>query len=62
MLTSSILAGAIIVATASFLDGTIKNFALVASRKSIKKEKWVNDPEGMREKERVRYREKRKKS
>jgi hypothetical protein len=37
-----------------------KRFCLGCAAKKHQKEKWVSDPEGMREKERLRYREMRK--
>jgi hypothetical protein len=39
-----------------------KRFHPGCAAKKFQKDKWQQDPEGMREKERVRYREKRKKS
>jgi rRNA maturation endonuclease Nob1 len=39
-----------------------KRFCPGCGAKKFQKDKWQQDPEGMREKERVRYREKRKKS
>ena len=38
-----------------------KRFCLGCAAKKYQKEKWVSDPEGMKEKEKLRYREKRKK-
>jgi hypothetical protein len=39
-----------------------KRFHPGCAAKKYQKDKWQQDPEGMREKERVRYQEKRKKS
>ena len=38
-----------------------KRFCPGCAAKKHQKDKWASDPEGMKEKERVRYREKRKK-
>ena len=39
-----------------------KRFCPICAAKKHQKDKWAKDPEGMKEKERVRYRERRKKS
>jgi hypothetical protein len=44
-----------------FLKRSDKRFCPGCSAKKIQKDKWANDPVGMKEKERVRYRERRKK-
>ena len=45
-----------------FVSRANKRFCPGCGAKKYQKDKWQQDPEGMREKERVRYREKRKKS
>ena len=44
-----------------FLKRSDKRFCPICAAKKHQKDKWESDPEGMREKERLRYRERRKK-
>jgi rRNA maturation endonuclease Nob1 len=45
-----------------FVSRANKRFCPGCGAKKYQKDKWQQDPEGMKEKERARYREKRKKS